>query len=193
VGPVAGVIAMATGWLLATAGPASAHAELAGASPGPGDQVAAGTTIAELSFDRLRADGGARVTVGGPDGGAVPVGPTVQLDEFTVCVAMTPLAPGPHTVTYRVVSADGDEVGGDYRFDVLDSGRQVRVPDRCGRATLPPPATDPVATTTTAGAVTAGGSGSGPGRWVWPAGAGVLIVLVAGGVVLTRRRRRGPG
>ncbi|MCH1867868.1 copper resistance protein CopC [Nocardioides sp. CFH 31398] len=110
---------------LAVAAPASAHSDLEDASPGPGDDVATGSTTVHLLFgEGVEDDDEAnQVTLEGPDGDAVAVGAVSVVDDgMGVCVATDALEPGEHTLDWRVMSVDGHLVQSRYAFEVSDGG-----------------------------------------------------------------------
>jgi copper transport protein len=116
-GPVA-LAALVLGLLLATAGPASAHATLIAADPPDGARLDHSPAQVHLTFnEHVSASlGGIRVVDGTgrrADRGAVEVtGPAVT-------VALAPdLADGTYVATYRVISADGHPVRGSIVFAV---------------------------------------------------------------------------
>lgn len=124
---LAGVVAAGT-LVLAVAAPASAHSDLEEASPGPGDDVAAGSTTVHLLFGEGVEDGaeGNLVTLEGPDGDPVAVGAVSVVDDGDgVCVATDPLDAGEYTLDWRVMSVDGHLVQSRYAFEVSDGGDPV--------------------------------------------------------------------
>jgi copper resistance protein C len=160
--------------LLAVATPAFAHAELTGSNPAKGASLATAPKQVQLTFNETVSP--KSVTVTGPQNATWTVG-QISVEGPVVTVPVTPVGPaGDYTITYTVLSDDGDDVTGTVPF------------------TLTGPASVPTTTTATAAAssanTAAGGSGGGGvPAWVWIVVA-LAVVAVAGGLVLVRMRGR---
>lgn len=109
----------ATGLLLATAGPASAHAALTGSAPQQGVVVDKAPTQVSLTFSEKVALSNDSLRVLDPKGKAVQQGKPTNLSGTTYAVQLhSGLPDGTYTVTYQVVSADSHPVAGAYTFSV---------------------------------------------------------------------------
>ncbi|HLS14481.1 MAG TPA: copper resistance CopC family protein [Beutenbergiaceae bacterium] len=110
---VAGATALS---LLAWTTPASAHSELIGSTPGEGEAVTEAPEQVVLEFNENIQDIGAEMAIAGPDGDEVDTdagevdGPT-----FTQDLAQERPA-GEYAVQWRVVSADGHPISGEFTF-----------------------------------------------------------------------------
>ena len=110
-------------WLLAHGAPALAHAELQRTSPAEGDTLSEQPGEVRLDFDepvraefdpiKVTDEGGDRVDEGDAQ--------TLEDDPDIVVAGLDELPEGNYTVEWRVTSADGDPVGGDFGFAVGDS------------------------------------------------------------------------
>ena len=105
---------------LGLAGQAFAHAHLKAATPASGATVAAPAEL-DLGFSEgvnLKFTG---VTVTGPEGAAVPIGPA-RLgpggDATLVVPLAGTLAPGRYKVDWHALAVDGHKTDGSYRFTV---------------------------------------------------------------------------
>ncbi|WP_300400219.1 copper resistance protein CopC [Nocardioides sp.] len=165
--------------------PARAHGELVDGSPGPGDDVAVGTTVLRLEFTALDTGGAPLVAMRGPSGDLLPVGQATYGDEGTVCALASPLEAGVHELTYSVISDDGDRQTGTYSFEVSEAGSPSE-PGTCASPTLEEPGPEDART------IEQKSSGTLPAGVLY--GLGGLAVLVGGLVVLRIRsdRRRHP-
>jgi copper resistance protein C len=167
-----------------TATPAFAHAELIASTPAEGAALAAPPEQVQLTFSEPVTLAANPVTVAGPDGATWTAGqPSVA--GAVVTVPVRPAGPaGAYTLTYRVVSSDGDEIGGTVAFTLT-----AAVPTE---TQSPPPTTDTTVTTTqtttsTAAADAATDDSGGIPVWVWIL---VAVVVLAGGVVVALRLGR---
>ncbi|MFL6132042.1 MAG: copper resistance protein CopC [Nocardioidaceae bacterium] len=101
--------------LLAT--PASAHTELVGGSPGPGEVLRTPVSAVTLTFASDLLAEGSQVLVRDSQG-ADRAGATV-VTGAAVRVPVKPLrTAGRYTVAYRAVAVDGHPITGSYRFTV---------------------------------------------------------------------------
>lgn len=127
VGNVAGwlgrwLLALLGGVLLgaALAGPAAAHTTLLFADPAVGGAVPASPDVITLVFDEPVTLGGVPVRLSDDRGQPIGLGPPrSEQGERVLAVPVTDhLARGVFEVRWQVLAADGDPVGGDYRFVV---------------------------------------------------------------------------
>jgi copper transport protein len=111
---VAGIV------LVAVAPAASAHATLLFTSPAAGSAVPVSPKAITLTFNQSVTLMGAPVTLASADGHKIALGPAREdsgRSVVTVPVAGQ-LPDGVYTVTWQVISADGDVVGSQYPFAV---------------------------------------------------------------------------
>lgn len=109
----------ALAWLaagLASAGPAHAHAALASSDPAADEVLDAAPDEITLVFTEQIAPP-AFVTVHGPDEAEISTG-EVRVGNGVVKRSMDDAGEGTYTVAYRVVSADGHPISGQYEFAV---------------------------------------------------------------------------
>jgi methionine-rich copper-binding protein CopC len=116
-----GVVATALA-LVATASPASAHAQLETMNPGPGATLKELPGKVVLSFSEdVRTPAFVQVT--SPDGVDVAEGDVSIVDDTVTQTLGRPAGAGRYSVSYRITSADGHPVGGTVDFQVLsDAG-----------------------------------------------------------------------
>lgn len=158
------------------ADPAAAHAALVGVVPADGSTVQKAPTTVTLSFnENIRTP--SVVIVDGPDGTRVDQGSTAVVNN-TAAVRVQIREPGPYTVAYRVISADGHPVS-------ARTGFTYRGPGGSGSAIRPSE------TSAQTGGQTGGQTGdqAGDGTRLVLAAAAAALVL-AGGLLLTGRVRR---
>ena len=120
---ILGVLAAVALTLLASGGPAAAHAELASSDPGKGSTVTSLPDQVELRFTEV-VGGPASVSVTGPSGELAVGEPEVSDDVLTQRVDAEDLSPGRYTIGYQVTSADGHSIGGSVRFRVGSAGQE---------------------------------------------------------------------
>ncbi|WP_405961276.1 copper resistance protein CopC [Streptomyces sp. NBC_00024] len=170
------------GVLLCLSGnPAYAHTALKDATPGPGAKVAPGADVVALTFGRLKSGTTPKISLIGPDGTAVPVGQPAVADDSVVCAAVTPLRAGVNTLSYTVISADGDKQASAFQFEVADGAEKAATPSACRDLSLSAPDTG------SGGSDTILGLDRTTALLVFSA-AGVLAV--GGGVLTVRTKRR---
>ncbi len=145
-----------------------AHTRLLKASPANGSSVDTAEEVV-LAFNEEVDEQFVKVTVEGPDGAEVDGEPQVDGREVTQALAAD-LPAGRHTVTYRVVSADGHPISGKVSFTTTVSPSPSPSPTASATATptatdrprrSPPPSMPSPSPTT---AVRAPGCGSSSGR-----------------------------
>jgi methionine-rich copper-binding protein CopC len=117
---LAGVVAVASILLAVAAPAASAHATLLFTSPAAGSAVPAVPAVITLTFNQAVTLVGTPVTLAGPGGHRIGLGPAREsAGRSVVSVPVTGrLADGVYTVSWQVISSDGDLVGSEFRFAV---------------------------------------------------------------------------
>lgn len=106
-----------TAWLLG-AGHASAHDELVGSNPSAGTDLHKAPTSLRLTFSDSVHDIGVAVRVTDASGAQLQTGKPV-VDDTVVTQRLKPTkAPGTVHVVWRVTSADGHPVSGNFNFSV---------------------------------------------------------------------------
>jgi len=116
------LLALLCGVLLGAAatGPAAAHTTLLFADPAIGGAVPASPALITLVFDEPVTFAGVPVRLSDDRGQPIGLGPArfEQGDRVLAVPVTDHLARGVFEVRWQVVAADGDPVGGDYRFVV---------------------------------------------------------------------------
>ncbi|MFF6775736.1 copper resistance CopC/CopD family protein [Streptomyces sp. NPDC012637] len=128
------VAAALLGALLATAGPASAHAALTGSDPQDGAVVATAPKEVNLTFSEQVAMSDDSIRVLDPSGKRVDTGEIRDLCSGSVVrygVALLPGLPdGTYTVAWQTVSADSHPVAGAFTFSIgAPSTTSVALPE----------------------------------------------------------------
>lgn len=111
------------GLSFALATPAQAHSELISSSPTDGEESYTPPDVITLEFNETIQDIGNEIVVTGPSGADVADG-APEIDGPLVTQALAASqdpegAIGTYTVTWRVVSADGHPISGEFTFEVL--------------------------------------------------------------------------
>lgn len=159
--------------------PALAHGDLVEGSPGPGDDVAVGTDVLRLQFTDLDPDSRPMIAVTDAVGDPVAVGEAALGASDIICASSAPLPAGVLTISYSVLSDDGDRQEGSYTFEVSAEGAAAE-PGACDPADLAAPGE--------ARTIDEMGSATVP---VWVLyGLGALAVLAMGLLVLRVRSDR---
>lgn len=172
VGTVAAVL-LAGVAAVALAAPASAHNVLTGSDPADGSTPTTAPAAVTLTFDEAVQNYEPVLVVTGPDGTVFSTA-TPAVSGTTVRTDLLGAGPaGAYTVAFRIVSADGHPVSGQFTY-TLAAGA-------AGTATGSPAPAGGVST----GPTEDGGSGG--SIWLW-VGVGVAAVLVVAAVVLILRR-----
>ncbi|HEY0560485.1 MAG TPA: copper resistance protein CopC [Frankiaceae bacterium] len=127
------------GLLVGTAGPAAAHAILLSSSPASGATLADPPAEVTLTFDEVVTARTDAVSVLGPGGSRVAMGPTRDDGPRIRAAFPAHLAVGAYAVSWRVVSADGHVVGGTFTF-----GLGVPAPDAGASTAVSQPVSLPV-------------------------------------------------
>ena len=103
--------------LALVASPASAHTELVGGSPGPGEVLQTPVNEVTLTFASDLLAEGSQVLVRDPQG--AEQARAVAVSGASVRVPVKPLqTAGRYTVAFRAVAVDGHPITGSYRFTV---------------------------------------------------------------------------
>ncbi|WIX98890.1 copper resistance protein CopC [Amycolatopsis mongoliensis] len=167
--------------LLAFAGPASAHTALKSSSPADGASLAAPPRKVELTFEEpvtLQPD---PIAVTGPDSAKWTVSAS-SVTDAVITAAVLPAGPaGAYTLTYKVISDDGDKVTGEVHFTLT-------APASVPTTASPVSPSAPAATSATPLAAAPLSDGGGVPAWVWIL---VAVVVVVAAVVVALRLRRG--
>jgi methionine-rich copper-binding protein CopC len=182
-----GAFLLALSGVLLMAGPASAHTELKSSSPADGASLAAPPRKIELTFEEpvtLQPD---PISVTGPDGAKWTVGTPAVVDAV-ITAPVTPSGPaGAYTLTYKVVSDDGDKVTAAVHFTLTAPvAPSSAAAPATSSAAVPTAAASATPATTPASEI-----GSSVPAWVWILVA-VVVVLAAAVVALRLLRRPRP-
>ncbi len=168
--------------------PAFAHAALVSSDPKDGAVLDRPPRRITLEFDDPISRKFNFVAVSGP-GGATYQSDSPQVLGNKLTQRLADLGPaGTYEVAWRVVSADGHPVSGTLKFTTRAAGRGHGSPatTKPGKGTAGSTAT-PGARDTPA----ASGQENSSGTPWWPIGVAVLVVFAGGGVITARRRRDG--
>jgi methionine-rich copper-binding protein CopC len=111
------VIAVAAVAVLGVATPASAHSQLETTAPAAGTTVTTSLAQVTLTFNEVVRGKFSTVVVSDASGRSWSDGAVSVVDD-DVHQAVYPLKSGAYTVAWRVVSADGHPVSGEYHFSV---------------------------------------------------------------------------
>jgi methionine-rich copper-binding protein CopC len=176
--------------LLVWAPAAQAHVTVVGTTPAADAALDVAPARVEVRFDSGLLDIGDAIVVRSGDGRDISTGP-VDLGRDSIAVAVDPAAgPGPYTVAFRVVSADGHEVSSSFAYTVegpAPATTPASTPSPATSAPDPSPAASASAPDGTAQAAPdAAAAGS---RWS-PAVVGVIAALAVAGAALLALARR---
>jgi methionine-rich copper-binding protein CopC len=171
--------------VFALAGPASAHTGLESSDPADGSSIGSAPTQIKLTFEEPVSAAAGAISVTGADGNPWTVGKPTAIDKV-VTVPVQPSGPaGKYTVTYKVSSADGDNVTGKIGFTL--TAAVPTTPATTAPTTTQPPTTSSAAPVSTAApAPQAATESSGMHVWIWIVLAVIVVILVA--AFLLRRR-----
>ncbi len=162
--------------------PASAHTELKSSNPAKGAALPAPPQQVELTFTEAVTVPADAITVTGPDSAKWTVGPATVAGAVVTAPVQATGPAGTYTVTWKVVSSDGDPVTGTIGFTLTNPATTTTTaPTTTTTTTAAPSGSAPTAQTPD-------NSGGLPG-WVW-----ILIgalVLIGIGVVAALRRTGG--
>jgi copper transport protein len=112
------VLAWAGAAVVLSAGPASAHAELVGASPASGAALDRAPTQLRLDFSEGVTQIPSALRLLGSDGAPAALGASKVVGHTLTVELPGPLADGGYVFVYRVISADSHPVGGAVTFTV---------------------------------------------------------------------------
>lgn len=166
-------------------GPAWAHNSLTKAVPDKNSTVKQRPEQVELTF--LQKVDPKQLTIGVTDAQKrkVPLATPKAKGKVGTVAFSEPLTNGVYTVTYQVVSLDGHEVKGSYKFTLNDPA--ATTPPTTAPATTPPAAAPASIEATVAASETSAEDGAG----LWPIIAGIgLVAVLAGAAIFALRRRR---
>lgn len=108
-------------WSGSHAWPASAHASLVSSTPAIGETLTTAPTSVSITFDDALTEIEGQVVneiqVFNANKKRVDVGTTL-VDQATVTVQLSAISSGIYSVVYRVLSADGHPVSGEYQFRI---------------------------------------------------------------------------
>lgn len=130
---------------LAISQPANAHDELVSQDPAEGEKVSAGVVDIRLEFTdtplALEDGSGNEIVVTGPNGAIKYAGCLPIEGNFGVLPADLDQV-GIHTVAWRVISADGHPISGEFTFEIENSSGYVSDPEfiypNCGDGLISP-------------------------------------------------------
>jgi methionine-rich copper-binding protein CopC len=178
--------------VFATAGPAAAHTELESSDPAEGATVAAAPTSIKLTFGEAVTVPKDPIQVTGPDGAKWTIG-TVSLAGPVVSAPVQATGPaGAYTISYQVISDDGDAVKGAVHF-TLSAPASSSSAAPTSPPTSAPAASAPAASASPSVAPSAASSGGGFPAWAWILIGVVVLAAVVAGFVLRSRRSSGSG
>ena len=164
---------------------AHAHGALRRAVPASNARLSVVPRELRLTFTERVELPVARLSLAGPDGAAVALGPlTTVADSATVIVTAIrgALTAGAYTVTWQVAGRDGHPVRGRYTFTVLPEASGLAQPGvRTGAAASPEAAAPPAAPVAGATAGEAGATVTAPGQAPPPAAHHPTSALPAAG------------
>lgn len=154
---------------IATATPAFAHAKLIASTPTAGESLAAPPEQISLTFSEPVTPAANTVTIAGADGSSWTVG-QAAIAGAVVTVPVQPVGPaGAYTLTWKVVSSDGDEINGTIAFTMAVAAAPPTTSTTVTTSDSPP--------TTAVNATPVANEDSGVPVWVW--------ILIAVAVLLT--------
>ena len=176
--------------LVLSAAPAGAHTSLASSFPAEGEALEAGPPQVELDFAEDVSSVGLALVLTGPDGQLALGEPAASGRPVTAPLAAAAGA-GRYTLDWRVVSADGHTVEGEFSFtwqpaEGFQAAAASDAPPVCGAAQASGEAAAPSASTE-APAESGAASGTDP-MWVLGTVVAVGVVLFGTLLLLTRRR-----
>jgi hypothetical protein len=178
--------------VLGIASPAFAHDALASADPAANSTVAGDLNQVTLTFSEPPLAGletGIVISVTGPDGKEVSTG-TVRVDGSTLTKPVDLTATGNYELAWRSVSVDGHPISGSYPF--TSSGAPT--PTASAAQAAPTGSSTPTATATAQPATAAADTSENrmPAIWTLAGITALFIAVVAGILLITRRRPKAP-
>lgn len=176
--------------LFVSAGPASAHSELASSDPANGASLATGPSRITLTFNESPNATLATITVVGADGTRYEQGPATVADKV-ISVGVGPLgAAGAYEVGYRIVSGDGHPINGRLTFTLTAAGPAAAAAAPAAAPSAPATPADPppnrVANLNSN--AMAGMNHNGTGTPAWPFILTGVVVVVGAAAFVVRRR-----
>jgi hypothetical protein len=123
--------------MLLAAGPAAAHSVLLATSPAASSRIASAPDVVVLTFNEMPRGEYSEIHIVGPDGARRDSGHVKVLND-TVSEALGGTRPaGLYTVDWRVISADGHPVSGQFTFTTRSQASALgpRQPDTIGTTT----------------------------------------------------------
>ncbi|WP_371786496.1 copper resistance CopC family protein [Streptosporangium subroseum] len=178
---------------------AQAHDVLKSSNPAKGSKV---TDISEVSLEFERAVKFPKVAVLNASGERFQSGEASLRGKKVVQTLSGTLPPGKYTIGFRVVSSDGHPRTGEIPFTVIASSTPTPTPTSSSSATVSEapgtpapssaaPSAQPVEPTLIPQANETGGSASGgSSMFLWVV-VGLIAVMAAFSIVISRRRRSG--
>ena len=167
-----------------SSGPAWAHNSLTKAVPDKNSTIKQRPEQVELTF--LQKVDPKQLAIGVTDARKqkVPLATPTAKGKVGTAAFSEPLTNGVYTVTYEVVSLDGHEVKGSYKFTLNDPS--ATTPPTTAPTT--PPTTQP--TPSIEAIVPTSSSSPDEGIGLWPIVAGIAALLLLGGAAFVALRRR---
>jgi copper transport protein len=121
-------LVVGAGWLLVTAGPASAHAQLVSTDPPAGSVLSEAPDAVTVTFDEAVETGDHALRVFDADGDEIDTGRLTKVDGgkgLRVTISDGAMPDGGYIVTWRILSADGHPVDGGITFRVGTTSDEV--------------------------------------------------------------------
>lgn len=170
---------------------AQAHSELVGSTPAENATLQKAPTQVSLEFNEEVQQQGGAITVTGPDGARYDINNTFTASGTEATVDLRDISEaGRFSVTYRIVSADGHVVQGEYPFRLQGGTNESPSPSTSASENSSPPATvTPSASPAAQEGDTDGDEG---GSVIWVLGLGAIgLALIAAMIAVFTRRGRG--
>ncbi len=182
---------------------ASAHDELLGSDPAPGSMIEQAPAAVALTFSGLISqEPGATVIEVTDAAGEALVDGSPTITDNVVSQPLTPAAPGPVTVLWKVVSSDGHPISGELSFTVAEGAAPAPTADASAEP-APDASASPAPSATTSESASATPSPTAAGEPASSTAAivpwiivGVVAVAAGGAIVyllLARAQGRTPG
>ncbi len=208
-----GIGLLTAGLLALGAGPAAAHNTLISTDPADGSTVPTAPDAVTLTFNEPAIALGTQIQVTGPDGSELAAGEPQLADTSVVQPLVDDRPAGAYQVVWRVTSADGHPIEGEFSFEATDAAGSddVEAPpaddpitgpdDEPGDGTTSPepdaeaPGTDDTTADEVSGeeaqadATDESDDGGLPG-WLVPVGIVALVAAITAAITLAVRARR---
>ncbi|RMI39724.1 copper resistance protein CopC [Actinomadura harenae] len=159
--------------------PASAHTALKSSDPAAGAKIA---SPAKITLTYAEPVGYPKIVLTDASGGRHEAGSARAVDNVVTEDVKGPLPNGVYTVGWRVVSADGHPVTGDFTFTVTGSSTTSASPPASASASA-------AASASPSAESKSSSSGGGSAGWLWVGLGVVVLAAIGGGVAWTRRKR----